>query len=590
MTTLHSRLLTIFAAATLLLFVAGGVSGALTLVHPQQGSHIIVMGENPSEPERFAAAELGRYLEKIGGARLGTYRASQEFPAGQGERVILLGSAAPHSVWLELSQKIEDAYIVRTVGSSLILAGASPRATLYAVYDFLETLGVGFPRPGHSHLLTQRPEPLEREETIPRRTVIKVPPVDRMEIPSFSYRAMLPFPMIRDRSVREIDWVAKNRLNWVHLITNTDLSIWETEEVRDVLMPQIRKRGLHVQGIGHSFFAYIPIEKYGAEHPEYFAVIDGERAVDPKKHARGGLCVSNPEVVKLMAANMSAFLKQNPEIEIIDLWTNDSAAWCACKPCQEMQGLAPGANGRYSTTTRSYLRFVNQVARILAKDHPKVMVNALAYALNTLVDPETKPAANVIVGVAPWGRATYGGSDDYYTPITEPGPVNSTLHPTILGWLELTSNFYLYDYYSNRSEFFPIMDTLRKDYAYYKTIGLDKVSTETFMWDEFNVWVYARLAWDHTTPLKDLVSEFCRIAYRSGAEPMKSFYMELERKKWLWPQHRAELAPLLAEAKSLAEAAFDPTVVAKIERLEMWLEKDPPKTWPHDNPPPPLGE
>ena len=74
--------------------------------------------------------------------------------------------------------------------------------------------------------MTQRPEPLEREETIPRRSVISVPPVDRMEIPSFSYRAMLPFPMIRDRSVREIDWVAKNRLNWVHLITNTDLSIW----------------------------------------------------------------------------------------------------------------------------------------------------------------------------------------------------------------------------------------------------------------------------------------------------------------------------------------------------------------------------
>ncbi len=108
MITMHSRLPTIFAAALLLCTAGGaarGASGTFTLVQPGHTSHIIVTGEDPAEPEQFAAAELSRYLEKISKQRVGIYRANQPFPEGQGDRVILLGSAAPHSVWLELSQK-----------------------------------------------------------------------------------------------------------------------------------------------------------------------------------------------------------------------------------------------------------------------------------------------------------------------------------------------------------------------------------------------------------------------------------------------------------------------------------------------------
>ena len=554
------------------------------LVTNTQTDYSIVVGDKAEPPERFAAEELSRYLFEISGARLRIVASGDS--SAKDDKVILLGSAAPHSIWLELSQQCEDAFIIRTVGQQLIMSGACPRATLYAVYAFLESLGVGFPRPGHSHLLAQLEEPLPKEETIPKKPTIVLPRTNRLEKPSFSYRATMLFPLIKDRSLREIDWAAKNRLNWVHIATNNDREgQWKKHRVREELIPAIVKRGLGLEGIGHSFYAYIPPERYGAEHPEYFAEMDGERRLD---NNRGGLCVSNHEVVSLMAENMSQFLDENPEIGIIDLWTNDGTAWCMCKQCKRMQGVPADFSGPYRTTTRSYLRFVNQVAKLLAKKHPRILVNALAYALNTKPDPETKPAANVIVGVAPWGRCTYGGSDDYYVPITEPGPVNSDLHPTILGWLKLTKNFYLYDYYSNRSEFFPIIDTLRKDYAYYQKVGIKMLSTETFMWDEFNVWAYGRLAWDHKTPLKELISQFCEIAYRPAAEPMKDFYLALERHKWEWPDHRPELEPLLKRAR--AKAQGDATVEAKLERLEAWLSRDPKKTHPHAQPPPPLSE
>jgi hypothetical protein len=284
---------------------------------------------------------------------------------------------------------------------------------------------------------------------------------------------------------------------------------------------------------------------------------------------------------------MDAFLQENPEIEIIDLWTNDSAEWCLCSNCKMMQGVLPETK-RYSTTTRSYLRFVNQVAQLLAPRRPKMRVNALAYALNMLPDPETKAGPNVIVGIAPWGRITYMGSDDYYVPLIQPGPVNSVLQPAMVKWLGLANELYLYDYYSNRIEFFPIVDTLRTDYAYYRQIGLTGLSTEVFYWPEFNMWAYGRLAWDHTIPVRKLVEEFCRIAYRTSAEPMTRFYLTLERWKWEWPGHRPELSALLDAAQ--ADAAGDKTVEMKLARLRKVLATEPTKNWPHSQPPPALAD
>jgi len=543
----------------------------------------IVISKGAAAPEAFAAEELVRYLHRITGAEFEVVEGGDSSAAGA---VISLGGVVPQDVRTSLDGLGEDAFLIKTDGAHLCLAGSTPRATLYAVYTWLETLGVGFPRPGHGYLQAGMEEPLPQEETVPRNKRLLLQPIDRVEKPSFSYRAILTFPMIRDRALREIDWLAKNRLNWVHLITNTDLSIWEKQQVREVLMPAIRKRGIRVQGIGHSFYAYIHPDQYAGKHPEYFAMMDGKRAAT---HARGAtLCVSNPAVAPLMARNMGRFLRENPEIEIIDLWNNDGLGWCECPPCRRMNGVSADSTEPYHSTTRGYMKFVNHVAGLLAEEYPDVRVNALAYGFTLHCDPQNPPAPNVVVGIAPWSRVSYMESDDYYVPITEPGPVNDYLIIAIRGWAGQTKRLYLYDYYGNRHEFFPIIDTLRKDYRTYRDLGIDMISSETYMWDEFNLWAYSRLAWDHRRPLGDIIADYCRITYRAAAEPMQRFHRTLERHKWNWPKRRGDLEPMLAQARHLAAA--DPTVQGKLQRMTEILAMDPKKTWPHDNPPPPLDE
>src|ERR1051326_6344666 len=91
----------------------------LTLIQHGQTSYVISIGKPASEPERFAAEELRRYLEKIGGTRI-----SIQVNAG-GQRVIILDA--------NLKAKSPDAFTIRTIGPKLVLSGASPRAGLFEI-------------------------------------------------------------------------------------------------------------------------------------------------------------------------------------------------------------------------------------------------------------------------------------------------------------------------------------------------------------------------------------------------------------------------------------------------------------------------
>jgi len=104
--------------------------------------------------------------------------------------------------------------------------------------------------------------------------------------------------------------MAKNRFNWAHLITNTELAEWGRTEVRKALMPELRKRACTSRAsatrssrlfLRRDTRSRTRILRHGA---------DGKREV--KNDGRGCLCISNAEVGRVMAENMSGFLKRIP--------------------------------------------------------------------------------------------------------------------------------------------------------------------------------------------------------------------------------------------------------------------------------------
>lgn len=62
--------------------------------------------------------------------------------------------------------------------------------------------------------------------------------------------------------------------------------------------------------ITHSFHEQFPVEDYGEEHPEYYALVDGKRKLDGF-YDGPQLCLSNPEVLERVTTAVMEELAEN---------------------------------------------------------------------------------------------------------------------------------------------------------------------------------------------------------------------------------------------------------------------------------------
>lgn len=109
----------------------------LILIAEAGARAVLVLSPEAGDIERHAAAELQHHLEQIAGARLIEDGANRN---GDRPRV-LLGRWAETERLLgdfDWSRLREDGVVLRRVGDDLVLAGATPRGTLYAVYELLQ--------------------------------------------------------------------------------------------------------------------------------------------------------------------------------------------------------------------------------------------------------------------------------------------------------------------------------------------------------------------------------------------------------------------------------------------------------------------
>ena len=526
----------------------------LRLVSEGKSDYIIVVAADAAEPERFAAFELQKYISLISGAKLSIKEDAQK------DRVFLVGTK-----FVDGTDLGEDGFVMRTEKEQIILGGDTPRATLFSVYAFLERyLGCGWCIPG--------------DDTVPENKTIAVSGIDDVEKPVFSYRGMINFPYNAQRAVKEIDWMAKNRMNWSHVGFNNYKQgfLWGEENSRETFIPELKKRGLAFQFGGHTSFIWVPPNRYFESHPEYYSLLNGERTAFQ-------LCISNPEVAFEAAKNIKQFIKENPEVNVVDLWIEDRDHWCDCADCQAMEEKKhslfwdfytedrreamlkegfPGAARLYSRS-KSQLLFINKVAKEVAKEYPKVMLNYLAYVNLCDVPEDVSVAENVLIGFAPLGRGWSG-------PINSPDiPSSKAFSSAIEAWAKKTKNLYMYAYYGVSVGQAAIAPFIQEDIRYYQKLGIDKISSESVHWYDpnwfsVNLYVYAKLIWDPEAKWQELVEDFCRRYYGKAASPMADQWLRIQGEVD-WQRHREECLADIQEAKSLAD---NDKVLARIQAVE----------------------
>ncbi len=473
-------------------------SGAdLVLVADDVARATILLPAEASPTETFAADELVRCVAVSTGV---TLLVAHE-PARPDTAVISVGrTEAADALAYAPNAAFPGPYTIRTDGAAVFILGRGDRGTIYAAYDFLRRfVGCRWPMPGAVG------------EIIPKQTRITIPDVSIDETPAFRFRIAAGFS-----NDDYIDWATKSRLQ-----------LW-TPSAGSWASPEIAKRGGYVKGtMHHAFDALVPEDRYFADHPEYYGLL-GEVRV-PGRASQ--LCLSDSEVVRIVADGAIQYFNQHPEATFFSLCPNDNQNWCECEPCGAFDTETMERWGRpYPIVSDRYFQFVNQVADALAEKHPGKLLYTFAYQNYTDAPKTHIPRDNVIVSLCHMVPACYSH------PLTSPACDQNALFDDLLGgWSAAHGNMW-YCAYTCKSMWeqmpWPISRRLAVDIRHLHDAGFQGFYSQgsQAIWGQLgvNFHLMARMLWDPATDVEATLAEYFALTFGPSADAMTDFYNALE--------------------------------------------------------------
>jgi hypothetical protein len=494
-------------------------AAGLVLADGGHSSFTIVVAPEASPTVQHAARELAEDLRAISGAALPVVSVR---PRGA---AIFVGASPflPSSFrQVRLDTLPAEAFVERTDRHNLYLAGGDDRGTLYAVYAFLEDqLGVRWYAPDATLL--------------PPQKRVKLPKLNETQFPGFGYRDT-------DEAVvfGNAPWDAHLKLDGVSVPDQADLG------------------GVNRLFNGaENFYGLVPPGRYFADHPEYFSLVDGKRKASPDSQ----LCLSNPDVFKLVVQALVAEAKANPKELTLGLSPNDARDGnCQCDACR-------AADAKFGSPAGTLLDFVNRVAAAVQAAVPerKLWVETLAYQYTERAPTPgaVAPADNVLVCLAPIYACDGHPLDS--------DPQNQKSNEALLAWNKVApGHLHIWHYVVNFAHYlepYPDFDELGEDMAYYRANGVSGMFCEgdyqgNCEMQTLRTWVLAHLFWNPHQEVWPLIRDFCNGYYgRAGGDIydyLRLFHDRLRQPDIHLHLYDAPTSPLFsAELLATAGRLFD---------------------------------
>ncbi len=438
----------------------------------------IVTSQTASSCERHAAAELQKYIYESTGVCVPYF--SDRCPCRGAE--IAVGIPPRDYPGVDVAELGEEGFVIRTdPEGNLFIQGGSPRGTLYGVYRFLEKF-LGF-------------RCFRRDiETIDTLDALILPETDIREKPAFEYREAY------FRFAFDGEFCAKNRLN---------------SNMAEISPEQ----GGHTKffNFHHSFEDLVPTAIHFAEHPEYFSEIDGAR------RGKTQLCLSNPEVVRVATAEVFRWIRENPQCRVFSVAQNDNQAYCTCENCRVLAERDGAQSG-------PMIRFVNAIAREVAREYPHVLLHTFAYQYTRTAPKHVIPEPNVIVRLC---NIECTRNKPFSLLAEDPTNPASEFVKNIREWSAICNRLYLWDYcinFNNYLQPFPDIYTLAENIRFYRDRGLRGVLEQgNFSYgggaalDDLKSYVIAKLLWNPDEDISELIREFTDGVYGRAGEAMRAY-------------------------------------------------------------------
>lgn len=453
-----------------------GVRTEHTLFSGGKSGYAIVVGTEASSSERWAAQELQRWVKEVGGVELPI-----QTPAKTGNRdpQIVIGWNARVRELTGAEDRGpadgDESFTYRSVGPTVLIWGGKERGTLYGALSFLEReLGVRFYTP--------------RVTVTPRKERYAFTFLHHSEKPGvrvrndFYYEAFDPV------------WAARNRVN-------------------GAMGYREQPGGLECYWSVHTFYPLMPPSEFFAVHPEYYSLIDGKRT-----HERAQLCLSNPDVLRIITERILQKIRELPEYLIYDVSQNDWDGPCECGPCRaivEREGSQSGP----------IIEFVNQVADRVKPVYPDKFIGTLAYSYTRKPPRTVKPRDNVVV--------RFCSIECCFAHDFTSCPENRTFVEDMNGWAAIAPHIYIWDYVVNFSHYvmpFPNFRVLKPNIQFFrdhKAIGIMEQAAYQSRGGEFaelRSYLIARLLWNPEAEVEPIIDDFMYGYYGRAGQYVRAYF------------------------------------------------------------------
>ncbi len=403
--------------SVVLAMIIGALSVPLTAFAAENGfkvyESVIVVSADASETDAYAAQRLKYYLDKITGKSIGIVTDDTD----TAEYEICVGTT--NRTEPDFSDYADGSYIINSTDKRVIISGAGNKGAINGVYAFLEK---------YCGCHWYEAQVID----VPENKTLTVPADINIEhTPFFEYTET------DTASSRDIEFSLANGLTG--------------GAYRDFTAEQ----GVAVEYLGrfcHTMTTFFcKSETYFAEHPEYFALRNGERTPNQ-------LCLTNEKVKDIVTAEVLELLESehNPDadIQIVSLTQHNNFDYCMCDNCKAVDD----ENGSQSGTM---ITFVNEIARRV-KEHgyDNVVFDTFAYQYTRKAPSQVKPREDVIVRLCSI-ECCFGHTLD--DPNCEQ---NVDFMNDLREWGKICNRIYIWDYvhnYANTLCIFPNFGVLQRN-------------------------------------------------------------------------------------------------------------------------------
>ncbi len=354
---------------------------------------VIVTDKNASITDSYAAGRLKYYLDKITGGDI---------------QIVSGTSESEYAIYIKETNEIltDGSYSVTSTDNELVISGSGNKGAINGVYAFLEKF-CGC-RWYESEVII-----------IPENSALTVPAgIDIEYTPFFEYTET------DTMSAGDAEFSIANGL---------------TGGIYKNLSDEQGGAVEYLGGSSHTLVnQYCKPSVYFEEHPEYFALVNGQRTGSQ-------LCLTNEDVKNIVTDEAFKLLEENhnPEasLQILSITQADNEFYCECENCKALDK----ANGSHSGTM---LTFANEIAsRIKAGgNYDNVAIDTFAYQYTRKAPSAVVPRDDIIIRLCSI-ECCFGHTLD-----DESCERNKTFMEDLNEWSKICDRLYIWNYNLNCDE------------------------------------------------------------------------------------------------------------------------------------------